>query len=222
MHNSSHSVHVVIADDHGIVRDGVRSVLTRDLGMEVVGEAADGKEAVRLARELRPDLIIMDINMPGMNGIEATRMICHEMPDVKIVVLSMYSDKRYVMEMLSLGVSAYLLKDCASRELSVAIDKVLHHKTYISPDVGVDVIRDCLDQLGMKESASFSPLSPRERQVLKLIADGRHNKEISDYLNMSTKTVEGHRQNIMQKLNLHTVAELTKYAIREGITSSEK
>jgi DNA-binding NarL/FixJ family response regulator len=222
MNNSSHNVRVLIADDHGIIRDGVRSVLTHDLKMEVVGEAADGQQAVRLARELHPDLIIMDINMPGMNGIEATRIICHEMPDVKIVVLSMYSDKRYVMEMLSLGVSAYLLKDCASRELAVALDKVLHNKTYISPDVGVDVIRDCLEQLGMKESSSFSPLSPRERQVLKLIADGRHNKEIADYLNMSVKTVEGHRQNIMQKLNLHTVAELTKYAIREGITSSDK
>jgi DNA-binding NarL/FixJ family response regulator len=220
--NDCSKARVLIADDHGIVRDGVRSILTHELGMDVVGEAADGKEAVRLAREVQPDLIIMDINMPGMNGIEATRMICHDMPDVKIVVLSMYSDKRYVMEMLSLGVSAYLLKDCASRELSVAIDKVLHHKTYISPDVGIEVIRDCLDQLGMKDSGSFSPLSPRERQVLKLIADGRHNKEIADYLNMSIKTVEGHRQNIMQKLNLHTVAELTKFAIREGIANTDK
>ena len=222
MSNSSHNVRVLIADDHGIIRDGVRSVLTHDLGMEVVGEAADGQQAVRLARELHPDLVLMDINMPGMNGIEATRIICNEMPEVKIVVLSMFSDKRYVMEMLSLGVSAYLLKDCATRELSVALDKVIHNKTYISPDIGVEVIRDCLEQLGMKESASFSPLSPRERQVLKLLADGRHNKEIADYLNMSVKTVEGHRQNIMQKLNLHTVAELTKYAIREGITSSDR
>jgi DNA-binding NarL/FixJ family response regulator len=164
----------------------------------------------------------MDINMPGMNGIEATRTISHEMPDVIIVVLSMHSDKRYVMEMLSLGVSGYLLKDCARSELTIALQKVLHNKMYISPDIGAEVIKDCLEQMGMKESAFFSPLSPRERQVLKLIADGRHNKEIADYLNMSIKTVEGHRQNIMQKLNLHTVAELTKYAIREGITSSEK
>ncbi|MBI5021963.1 MAG: response regulator transcription factor [Ignavibacteriales bacterium] len=222
MNKFSRNVRVMIADDHGIVRDGVRSVLTAELKMEVVGEAVDGLHAVQLARELQPDLIIMDINMPGMNGIEATRTICHEMPDVKIVVLSMHSDKRYVMEMLSLGVSAYLLKDCARKELTVAIDKVLHQKTYISPDIGINVIRDCLEQLGMKEPTAFSPLSPRERQVLKLVADGRQNKEIADYLNMSVKTVEGHRQNIMQKLNLHTVAELTKYAIREGITSSDK
>ena len=215
-------VRVVIADDHGIVRQGIRSLLLHEFGMEVVGEAADGLEAIRLARELQPDLIIMDINMPGMNGIEATRTICHEMPEVKILALSMYADKRYVMEMLSLGVSGYLLKDCAIKELATAMDKILHHKTYISPDVGAEVIMNCLEQLGMKESSSFSPLSPRERQVLKLIADGRHNKEISDYLNMSTKTVEGHRQNIMQKLNLHTVAELTKYAIREGLTTPER
>ncbi len=211
----------MIADDHDVVREGIRSLLLHDSRMDVVGEAADGQEAVRLARELQPDVIIMDINMPGMNGIEATRTICHEMPEVKILVLSMYSDKRYVLEMLSLGVSAYLLKDCARTELAMALEKVLHHKTYISPDIGTQVIKECLEQLGLKDSGSFSPLSPRERQVLKLIADGRHNKEISDYLNMSTKTVEGHRQSIMQKLNLHTVAELTKYAIREGITSPE-
>ena len=221
MIDSSVKKRVLIADDHGIVRDGVRSLLTRDLGMEVVGEAADGKQAVQLARELQPDLIIMDINMPGMSGIEAARTICREMEGVKIVVLSMYSDKRYVMEMLSLGASAYLLKDCAFKELAVAIEKVLHHKTYISPDVGCEVIKECLEQLGMKDSTSFSPISPRERQVLKLIADGKHNKEIADFLNMSVKTVEGHRQNIMQKLNLHSVAELTKYAIREGITSPD-
>jgi DNA-binding NarL/FixJ family response regulator len=197
-------------------------MLTHDMSMEVVGEAVDGQQAVTLARELQPDLIIMDINMPGMNGIEATRTITHDMPDIKILVLSMHSDKRYVMEMLSLGVSAYLLKDCAQRELNVALDKVMHNKMYISPDIGAEVIKDCLEQMGMKESVSYSPLSPRERQVLKLLADGRHNKEIADYLNMSIKTVEGHRQNIMQKLNLHTVAELTKYAIREGITGTEK
>jgi DNA-binding NarL/FixJ family response regulator len=222
MKESSAKKRVLIADDHGIVRDGVRSLLTHELGMEVVGEAEDGKQAVQLARELQPDLIIMDINMPGMNGIEAARTICHEMEGVKIVALSMYSDKRYVMEMLSLGASAYLLKDCAFRELAVALDKVLHNKTYISPDVGCEVIKECLGQLGLKDSASFSPISPRERQVLKLIADGRHNKEIADFLSMNIKTVEGHRQNIMQKLSMHSVAELTKYAIREGITSSDK
>ena len=222
MNDSSTKVRVLIADDHGIVRDGIRSLLTRDLGMEVVGEAADGKQAIQLARELQPDLIIMDINMPGVSGIEAARTICREMDGVKIVALSMYSDKRYVMEMLSLGASAYLLKDCAFRELALALEKVLHHKTYISPDIGCEVIKECLEQLGMKEPASFSPLSPRERQVLKLIADGKHSKEIAEVLNMSIKTVEGHRQNVMQRLNLHTVAELTKYAIREGITSSDE
>jgi DNA-binding NarL/FixJ family response regulator len=221
MKNSSAQKRVLLVDDHGIVRDGVRSLLTRELGMEIVGEAVDGKQAVQLARELQPDLIIMDINMPGMNGIEAARTICREMEGVKIVALSMYSDKRYVMEMLSLGASAYLLKDCAFKELAVALEKVLHNKTYISPDVGCEVINDCLKQLGMKDSTSFTPISPRERQVLKLIADGSHNKDIADFLNMSIKTVEGHRQNIMQKLNLHSVAELTKYAIREGITSSD-
>jgi DNA-binding NarL/FixJ family response regulator len=222
MNNSSAKVRVLIADDHGIIRDGVRSLLIHDLGMEVVGEAADGKEAVTLARELKPDLIIMDINMPGVNGIEAARTICHEMTDVKIVVLSMYSDKRYVKEMLSIGASAYLLKDCAFRELSTAIEKVLHNHMYISPDIGCEVIKDCLEHLGMDSSNSFSPLSPRERQVLKLIADGRQSKDIAEILNMSIKTVDGHRQNIIQKLNLHTVAELTKYAIREGIASAEK
>lgn len=220
---------VLIADDHGIVREGVGSVLTHELGMEVVGEASDGKQAVQLARELQPDLIIMDITMPGLNGIEAARQICAENEHVKLIALSMHSDQRYVLEMFSLGASGYLLKESVFKELSLAIQKVLNGKTYISPDVGGDVIKTCLEKLGMsglsasgKEAELFSPLSPRERQVLKLIADGKHNKEIADYLNMSIKTVEGHREHIMQKLNLHTVSELTKYAIREGITTVEK
>lgn len=222
MSDSKANIRVLISDDHSIVREGVRSLLIHELGMDVVGEAEDGKQAIQMARELQPDLIIMDINMPGMSGIEAARTISREMEDIKIIILSMYSDKRYVMEMLSIGASAYLLKDCAFKELAEAIKKVLMNKTYISPDVGGDVIKECLAQLGMKDPNSFSLLTPRERQVLKLIADGKHNKEIADFLNMSIKTVEGHRQNIIQKLNLHTVAELTKYAVREGITGIDK
>ena len=213
---------VVIADDHGIVRDGVRSLLTHELGMEVVGEAVDGKQAVQLVRELTPDLIIMDINMPGMNGIEAAREIFHYNRGIKLITLSMYSDKRYVMEMLKIGASAYLLKDSAFKELSTAIQRVLHHQTYISSEIGADVIKACLEQIGTNNADTRSPLTPREREILKLVADGKQNKEIAEYLNMSVKTVEGHRQNIIQKLDLHTVAELTKYAIREGITTSEK
>jgi DNA-binding NarL/FixJ family response regulator len=213
---------ILLVDDHGIIRDGVRSLLTRELGMEVVGEASDGKQAVQLARELQPDIVIIDINMPKMNGIEAARQIIAENETVKLIVLSMYSDKRYVLEMLNLGACAYLLKDSAFKELSVAIEKVLDNKTYISPDIGCEVIKACLEQLGMKEPGCFSPLTPRECQVLKLIADGKHNQEIADYLNMSIKTVEGHRQHIMKKLNLHTIGELTKFAIREGITSVDR
>ncbi|MFI5252194.1 MAG: response regulator [Bacteroidota bacterium] len=213
---------VLIADDHGVVRDGVRIFLTHELNMEVVGEASDGKQAAQLARELVPDLVIIDINMPGMNGIESARQICAENENVKLIALSMHSDKRYVTEMLNLGASGYLLKECAFKELSVAIQKVLSGRTYISPEIGGDVIKDCLAKLGMTDPEAFSPLTPRERQVLKLIADGKHNKEIADYLNMSIKTVDGHRQHIMEKLNLHTVSELTKYAIREGITSVDQ
>ncbi|MBI3194015.1 MAG: response regulator transcription factor [Ignavibacteriae bacterium] len=212
---------VLLADDHAIIRDGLKSLLINELKMEVIGLVEDGVQAVQLARTHQPDLVIIDMNMPHKNGLEATREILDENPEIKVIALSMHSDKRYIMEMLSIGASGYILKESAFKEVAQAIETVLNGRTYISPQVGGDVIKECLGRLHMTTPEAFSPLTPKEREVLKLIAEGKHTKEIAEILFLSVKTVEVHRQHIMDKLKLHSVAELTKYAIREGLTSLE-
>ncbi|MGA2624790.1 MAG: response regulator transcription factor [Bacteroidota bacterium] len=215
------SVRVLLADDHKIVREGLRSILENELKMSVVGQAEDGRAAVTLAKQLQPDIVIIDISMPDLNGIEATRQILADNPGGKIIALSMHSDKRYVMQMLEAGASGYLLKHCAVDELQQAIQAVMAQKIYVSPDVTGPVIQDYLDHLSSVRLAAEPSLTPKEREVLQLLAEGKSTKEIASILHVSVPTIETHRQHIMDKLKLYTVAELTKYAIRHGLTSLE-
>ncbi len=210
---------IILADDHKIMREGLRALLEKQQDFEVTAEAENGLDAVQLAKKLRPHIVIMDIGMPGLNGIEATRQITADVPSTKVIALSMHSDKRFVIEMLKAGVSAYLLKDSASEELVSAIRTVLADKPYLSPQITGVVLKDYLSTLSRTEPSAFTLLTPREREVLQLIAEGRTTKQIATALFVSVKTVDTHRQQLMEKLNLRSVAELTKYAIREGLTS---
>ena len=216
------SIRIILADDHKIVRDGLRALIENQAGMKVVAEADNGRETVRLARDLLPDLVIMDIGMPDLNGIDATRQITVELPDVKVIALSMHSDRRFVVQMFRAGASGYLLKDCAFEELARAVDAVSKNQTYLSPAVAGPVMEDYIHRLSTADSIAYPILSPREREVLQLLAEGRSTKETASLLCVSTKTVETHRQQIMGKLNIHTTAELIKYAIREGLTSLDR
>jgi DNA-binding NarL/FixJ family response regulator len=208
------SISILLADDHQIVRDGLKTLLEKQADMKVVGEAEDGRAAVSLARELAPDVVIMDIAMPGLNGVDAARQIKSDTSEVKIIALSMQSDGPIVRRMLQAGASGYMLKDCASDELVKAIRTVIRGGTYLSDGVQNVVVR----QLTIPEPTS-NPLTPKEREVLQLLAEGKTTKEIAAALYLSPKTVDTHRQHIMDKLDIHSVAELTKYAIREGLTS---
>ncbi|MBW2465985.1 MAG: response regulator transcription factor [Deltaproteobacteria bacterium] len=215
-------IRVLIADDHKIMLAGLRSLLEKQTDFEVVGEAENGRKAVQLAREKKPDVVVMDVSMPDLNGMEATTQIIESIPETKVIALSMHSDKRFVMGMLRAGASGYLLKDCASQELANAIIQVSSNKKYLSPEITGVVIDDFL-QGGDAEhaDAASSVLSAREREVLQLIAEGWSTKQIAAHLYVSVKTIETHRRQIMKKLDLHTIADLTKYAIREGLTSIE-
>lgn len=213
------SARIILADDHKIMRDGLRALLAKQSDLEVIAEAENGRMTVRLVRELEPDVVIMDIGMPDLNGIDATRQITTEFPRVKVIALSMHSDKRFVAQMFKAGASAYLLKDCAFEELTRAVQSVLANQTYLSPEITGPVIEDYVRQLGKADSSGFSVLTAREREILQLLAEGNSTKQIASSLHVSVKTVETHRQQIMSKLDVHTVADLIKYAIREGITS---
>src|SRR5690242_7640515 len=202
---------ILIADDHKILREGLRSLIEKDKTYRVVGESADGREMLDKARELEPDIIIMDITMPGMNGIEATGRLKSEYPSMKVIGLSMHSDRQYVINMLKAGASGYLLKQCASEEVLDAIGTVLKGDLYLSPDLTGVEPGDFAPPGGTVEEGSGQILTPKEREVLQQIAEGHPNKQISSNLFMSEKTVEKHRHNIMKKLDLWTVAELTKY-----------
>jgi two-component system, NarL family, response regulator NreC len=215
------STRVLIADDHKIVREGLKALIDKQESMQVVAEADNGLEAVRLARKLQPDVVIMDLGMPQMNGIEATREVTAREPGIKVIALSMHSDKRFVLQMIKAGASGYLLKDSAFEELITAIKTVVSNQSYLSPKITDVVIKDYLQTLSKGDVSAFSVLTAREREVLQLLAEGRSTKEIAASLNVSVKTVETHRQQIMDKLNIRSVAELTKYAIREGLTSLE-
>ena len=216
------SIRVLIADDHKIMLAGLRSLLEKQADFDVVGEADNGRKAVQMAQEKKPDVVVMDVSMPDLNGIEATMQIVESLPGTRVVALSMHSDKRFVMGMLRAGASGYLLKDCASQELANAIVQVAGGKKYLSPEITGVVIDDFLLGGASEEVATgTSPLSPREREVLQLIAEGWSTKQIASHLYVSIKTIETHRRQIMKKLDLHAIADLTKYAIREGFTSIE-
>lgn len=209
------SLRVLLVDDHQIIRDGLRAILEQQAGMCVVGEAADGHEAIALASSTRPDVVVMDISMPGLNGIDATRRITSELPGIHVVGLSMNVDRRYVLAMLSAGAMGYLLKDSAASELVRAIRTVAAGQSYLSPGITGVVIDTALHTATPEEPPT---LSVREREVLQLLAEGRTSKAIGATLHIAVTTVETHRRQIMSKLNLRTIAELTKYAIREGLT----
>ncbi len=213
------SIKIILADDHQIVRQGLRTLLTAEPDMEVVAEADNGRAVLKLAQELSPQVVIMDISMPDLNGIEATRQILAESPGVKVIALSMHSDSLFVLNMLRAGASGYLLKDCALEELVKAIRTVVALKTYLSPGVSDIVIKDFVCGRAPGDNSAFSVLTAREREVLQLMAEGRNTNQIADNLCISIKTVEAHRKQMMNKLGLHSVAELTKYAIRQGLTS---
>ena len=222
---------VLLADDHRIVREGLKSLLEAQDDMEVVAEAGDGRQALEMAAELEPDVVVMDVGMPQLNGIEATRRLMNDQPDTKVVALSMHSDRRYVAEALKAGASGYLLKDGAFEELISAIRAVVANKVYLSPRVAGVVVDDYVRRLPGEEGNVASPtpeepnafhkLTVREREVLQLMAEGFATKEIAARLHVSVKTVETHRRQLMEKLQLYSVAEVTKYAIREGLTSLE-
>lgn len=216
---------VLLCDDHRLMREGLRSILEK-AGLSVVGEAENGREGIELARQLHPDVLLMDISMPDLNGIDATRLIVDELPAIKVIGLSMNSDRRYVATMFAAGAVGYLLKSSASEELLRAVHAVTQNLKYVSPSVAGSVIDDYMAHADRHlflaneaPTAARKPLSVREREVLQLLAEGKSSKEIAIRLNIAATTVESHRRQIMDKLNLRTIAELTKYAIREGLTS---
>lgn len=213
------SITILLADDHRIFRDGLRPLLAAHEDLEVVAEAADGLEALRLAIELRPDIAVLDISMPGLNGIEVARRLSKEAPSVKPIILSMHSDRRFVLEALRAGARGYLLKDAGILELIAAVRDVIDGQVHLCAAVSEQVIRDYVSLAGADEGSVFALLSAREREVLQLLAEGMATKEIADQLNLSAKTVESHRKAVMDKLEIRSIAELTKYAIREGLTA---
>jgi two-component system response regulator NreC len=211
-------IRVLLAEDHTIVRKGLRSLLESAAGIEVIGEAKDGREAVEKVGQLRPDLVLMDITMPGLNGLEATRQIKKRFPEVKVLILTVHATEEYIFQILRAGASGYVVKQAAPAELLSAIQSVCQGQYFLSPSISRTVIEEYIRQAeAMAEPDSYDQLTDREREVLQLIAEGHSNQEIADLLHISVKTVETHRAHLMDKLDLHSAAELTQYAIRKGV-----
>ena len=210
---------ILLVDDHEIIREGLLALLERQTDIEVIGAVQNGREAVEVAAKTKPDIVVMDIAMPGLNGIEATKQIIHQFPKTKIIALSAHPDKQYVAEMLRAGASGYLLKRHAFRNLVEAIHAAQAGQTYLSPGIVGIVVEDYVQHLPPDNSSAQSVLSDREREVLQLIAEGHPTKEVGAILHVSIQTVATHRRQVMNKLGLQSVAELTKYAVREGITT---
>lgn len=215
------SIRIVIADDHGIVREGLNSLLAKQPDMEIVGEAIDGRKAFELVQELVPDIVVMDITMPNLNGIDATRQIVREFPGIKVIALSMHSSTMFVADMIKAGVSGYMLKDCLFDELAEAIRIVYDGGTYLSPGVVSIVVGDYVNRLNNNSDMPLQNLTDREREVLQLIGEGKNTKEIARQLHISTKAIEANRRKIMEKLHTHSVADLVRWAILGGLTSLE-
>jgi RNA polymerase sigma factor (sigma-70 family) len=213
-------IRILIADDHGIVRKGLRLQLEQHSEFEVVGEATEGREAVRMAEEFLPDVVIMDIAMPNLNGIQATTQLVKKNPQIGVIILSMYSDETYLMRTLAAGAKGYLLKDSADVDLHRAVQVVAEGKPFFSPAIADTLLEDYMRQLqqrGLQDS--YDLLTEREKEILQLLAEGKSNKDVAAILNLSTNTVETHRTRIMQKLDLHSTAEIVLYAVRKGIIS---
>jgi two-component system, NarL family, response regulator NreC len=211
-------IRILIADDHGIIRKGLRLQLEQNSDFEVVGEATEGREAVRMAEELLPDVVIMDIAMPNLNGIQATTQLVKKNPEIGVIILSMYSDETYLMRTLAAGAKGYLLKESADVDLHRAVQVVAEGKPFFSPAIADTLLEDYmrrLQQRGLQDS--YDLLTEREKEILQLLAEGKSNKDVAGILNVSTNTVETHRTRIMQKLDLHSTAEIVLYAVRKGI-----
>jgi len=212
---------IVIAEDHTILREGLRALLSLDPNYEIIGEAEDGRDAIRCVEKLMPDLLLIDLSMPRMNGMEAIRDIKKRYPEIKIIALTVHKTEEYILATLEAGADGYVLKDATHNELMIAINSVLSGKPYLSPGVSEKVIEGYLEgRRTLKPSSAWETLSQREREVLKLIAEGYKNKEIADDLCISIKTVEKHRSNLMKKLGLHNAAALTAFAIEKGLITS--
>ena len=213
------SIKIILADDHELLREGLRMLIEEQPDMTVIAEADDGRVTVQLVEKLMPDIVVMDIAMPRMNGMEATRHIVSKVPGVKVLALSMHADRRFIVEMLNAGASGYLLKECAFKELITAIHALADQRTYLSPKISDMVVKDYACRIPQSDLSSLTILTTREREVLQLLAEGKSTREIASILTISMKTVETYRQQIMGKLDIRSVAELTKFAIREGLTS---
>ena len=215
-------IRVLLVDDHTILREGVRALLAGEPEIVVVGEAADGQEAVEKVDKLLPDIVLMDMVMPRMNGLEATSRIKQKHDDVKVLILSMYDDDEYVQQVIQAGASGYVLKGMAADDLTLAIREVHSGSSFLNPAIAAKLIEDYVRRVrGNEPESGEEPLTAREREVLKLIAEGNTNQEIADVLCLSRKTVESHRANIMRKLDLHDVTELVKYSLRTGLIRLE-
>jgi len=214
------SIRILLADDHTVMRRGLRLLLDSQPEFSVVAEASDGREAVEKAETVQPDVAVIDIAMPNLSGIEAAQRITSSLPDVAIVILSMHSDEGYVLRSLKVGAKGYLLKDSAEGDLIEAIKAVHRGKTFFSPEISKMLVEDYIREIrtrGVEDS--YDLLTPREREILQLLAEGKSNKEIAQALNLSLYTVETHRRNLQEKLNLHSLAELILYAVRKGLIS---
>ena len=213
-------IRVLLADDHQLMRSGIRLMLEREADLSVVGEASDGREAVALAKSLRPDVVVMDIGMANLNGIEAAQQMTGDRPEIAVVMLSMHSDESYVLRALKAGARGYLLKDSAEADLIKAVHAVAGGKSFFSPAVSKVLLDDYVRKLRRSGTEdAYDLLTPREREVLQLIAEGKSNKDIANLLNLSVYTVESHRSNLMEKLNVRGLPELILYAVRKGIIS---
>jgi len=215
------SIRILLADDHAIVRQGLHSLLEKEPDIEVVGEAEDGRKAMQLVRELVPDIVVMDVTMPNLNGIDATHEIVSEFPRIKVIALSIHSNKQFITGMLKAGASGYILKECLFDEFVRAIRAVASGETYLSHRITGMVISNYVEHLATTADLSLAKFTDREHEVLQLLAEGKSTKQIAFELHVSTKAIEANRRHIMEKLDIHSVAELTKYAVREGLTSLE-
>jgi two-component system response regulator NreC len=212
------SIKLILADDHSLIRVGLQSLIEKETDLQIIGQASDGRQTVSLVQKLKPDIVIMDISMPGLNGIEATRQIKAIDENIKIIALSVHDEALYVRRMLKAGASGYLVKHSDFNELVEAIRAVMRDQLYLSPRISNELVRDYLKHLPDDEATAFSILSEREREILQLLAEGKTKQEIAKILFLSVKTVDSHRQNIMNKLSITTLSDLIRYAIREGIS----